>query len=116
MFSFDSLSPTESFPYDAGLPVILEIYNSYVQRVSFLLSWNDDIYNFFSRPSPKAGRELQTELDRIMEGGMRAVSLHRDCVLVYSCSHFKLGDEVNQPSSHFELASKATQTAIQPAK
>ena len=24
---------------------------------------------FFSRPSPKAGRELQTELDRMMEGG-----------------------------------------------
>ena len=54
---------------------------------------------FFSRPSPKAGRELQTELDRrrmMDEGetlseksagaGHRAVSLHRDCVLVYSYS------------------------------
>ena len=50
--------------------------------------------HFFSRASPKAGRELQTELNtrRIMEGwwtlsgagaGHRAVSLHRDCVLVF---------------------------------
>ena len=51
-------------------------------------------FSFISRPSPKAGRELQTELDRMMRddvgthseksagAGHRAVSLHRDCVLV----------------------------------
>ena len=50
---------------------------------------------FFSRPSPKAGRELQTELDRITNGGRtlseksagaghRAVSLHS--VLVPICA------------------------------
>ena len=48
---------------------------------------------FFSRPSPKAGRELQTVSDtRMMNdggtlsgagAGHRAVSLHRGCVLVY---------------------------------
>ena len=48
---------------------------------------------FFSRPSPKASRELQTALDRIMDkagtlseisagAGHRAMSLRRDCVLV----------------------------------
>ena len=56
---------------------------------------------FFSRPSPKAGRELQTELDRMMEdeagtlskksagAGHRAVSLHRDCVLVLKTQHHR---------------------------
>ena len=29
---------------------------------------------FFSRPLPKAGRELQTELNTIMEGGIRTLS------------------------------------------
>ena len=48
---------------------------------------------FFSRPSPKAGRELQTVSDTIKNNewtlseksagaGHRAVSLHRGCVLV----------------------------------
>ena len=42
-----------------------EVYNSLYRRFRA-----DKIFNFFSRPSPKAGRELQTELDtrRIMEG------------------------------------------------
>ena len=57
---------------------------------------------FFSRPSPKAGRELQSELDRIINGGMRmrtlseksagaghrAVSLNRHCVLVFKRTPF----------------------------
>ena len=53
--------------------------------------------SFFSRPSPKAGRELQTELDRIMDdagtlieksagAGHRAVSLPRGCVLVFNAN------------------------------
>ena len=35
---------------------------------SFFLTQPLGGFLFFSRPSPKAGRELQTELDRIMEG------------------------------------------------
>ena len=55
---------------------------------------NVHISVFFSQPSPKAGRELQTVLDRITDeagilseksagAGHRAVSLHRHCVLVH---------------------------------
>ena len=59
--------------------------------------WSWFWFPFFSRPSPKAGGELQAALDRMMNdrwtlskksagAGHRAVSLHRDCVLVYVLS------------------------------
>ena len=72
---------------------------------------------FFSRPSLKAGREFQTELDRIINGGRitlskksagachRAVSLHRDCVLVYLSVAVCI-------SAYLSLKSKTLKTCI----